>query len=314
MISKVKCGAIKAFNACCKYLFKEGKDVEIVSSQGVRHNPELMASDFITYCMQQPNKSKSVMFHGILSFPIDEKISSLVAHQISTAYLSKLGFKSSAHCVVSHSEKKHFHLHCLSSFTDMYGQKVDDSWIGLRAKKIAQELTKEYNLIPAIKKDYTKTNFKNLRKDDKEKYRLHAIISNVLKISHSIDQFEDLLKLKNIEIQYKLKRGSNEIQGISFKSGEFCFKGSEIDRQFSYQNLIKCVEQNIPYHIINQTLEQKSIIKNNATLNNFLSLFSGVGGSNGSRSFHTNSPKIKHENEEDIKKRKKKDNSNDLNI
>ena len=49
----------------------------------------------------------------------------------------------------------------------------------------------------------------------------------------------------NIETDFKLKRTSNEIEGISFCYGKICFKGSEIDRKFSYANLQKEFQKNI---------------------------------------------------------------------
>ena len=44
---------------------------------------------------------------------------------------------------------------------------------------------------------------------------------------------------KGIGIQFKYKGQPDEIQGISFSKGEYTFKGSEIDRNFSYSKLDK---------------------------------------------------------------------------
>ena len=43
-----------------------------------------------------------------------------------------------------------------------------------------------------------------------------------------------------ITIQFKYKGQTSEIQGISFSKGEYTFKGSEVDRSFSYSKLDKC--------------------------------------------------------------------------
>ena len=43
-----------------------------------------------------------------------------------------------------------------------------------------------------------------------------------------------------ITIQFKYKGQTSEIQGISFSKGEYTFKGSEVDRSFSFSKLDKC--------------------------------------------------------------------------
>ena len=48
---------------------------------------------------------------------------------------------------------------------------------------------------------------------------------------------------ENIETLYKFKGQTNELQGISFKIGEYKYKGSEIDRKFSIKNLERTIQQ-----------------------------------------------------------------------
>jgi hypothetical protein len=55
---------------------------------------------------------------------------------------------------------------------------------------------------------------------------------------------ERLLKL-GIGIQYKYKGQTHEKQGISFKMGNVCFKGSQIDRKYSLAGLQKAFAQQI---------------------------------------------------------------------
>lgn len=48
-----------------------------------------------------------------------------------------------------------------------------------------------------------------------------------------------------IELDYKHKRTSNEIEGVSFRYNNVAFKRSEIDRKFSFGNLRKEFDKNI---------------------------------------------------------------------
>lgn len=58
---------------------------------------------------------------------------------------------------------------------------------------------------------------------------------------------EDLrfgLEKYGIEIGYKYKRTTNEIENVSFRYGYVAFKGSEVDREFSFGNLKKKFQKN----------------------------------------------------------------------
>ena len=45
------------------------------------------------------------------------------------------------------------------------------------------------------------------------------------------------LKAKGIQIKYKMRSGTNEVQGISFEKDGLKMKGSAVDRSFSYGNI-----------------------------------------------------------------------------
>lgn len=64
---------------------------------------------------------------------------------------------------------------------------------------------------------------------------------------------------QNIETLYKYKGQTKELQGISFKIGEYKYKGSEIDRKFSVKNLDK--------EIYRQQLRAESDIRRNLLWN-----------------------------------------------
>jgi len=49
------------------------------------------------------------------------------------------------------------------------------------------------------------------------------------------------LKKLGIDVQYKYRSGTEEKQGISFSLGQQCFKGSKVDRNFSFGNLEKAL-------------------------------------------------------------------------
>ena len=123
------------------------------------------------------------------------------------------------------------------------GETIKDNWIGLRGKKIAQKLTIKYGLKEAISKDLSLTNLEALNEKEANRYIIYQAILETLPQCRSLDDLKEKLAKKNIETLYKYKGQTNELQGISFKIGEYKYKGSEIDRKFSINNLQKILQQ-----------------------------------------------------------------------
>ena len=67
----------------------------------------------------------------------------------------------------------------------------------------------------------------------------YTAVKNEIGKSRNWQQLQRQLAEKGIGIQFKYKGQTDEVQGISFSKGEYTFKGSEIDRNFSYYKLDK---------------------------------------------------------------------------
>lgn len=264
MISKIKTG--NYFEGCCRYVCADKTRAEILCVNGVRaHNHNLMAMDFNAVKNLRPGKSKAV-FHGILSFYPGEQINNTTLTQIAQEYLQELKMTDTQFVVARHKDKAHNHLHIIANLVNLKGESFKENWIGLRAKKIAQKLTKKYNLVPAIKKDMQAINLQKLNKEEQIKYELFEIIHAELERCNHLQELLQNLKQKNIGIQLKEKKRNAEnaqetyisgnqihdgkgktieVQGISFRKNDCAFKGSEIDRKFSIRNLQKYFEQKV---------------------------------------------------------------------
>ena len=88
-----------------------------------------------------------------------------------------------------------------------------------------------------MKKDLALTHLETLNAAEANRYRIYSAITEHLPKCRNMEELQAKLQKHGIEIQYKIKSGTNEKQGISFKIGEYCFKGSKIDRKFSLGNL-----------------------------------------------------------------------------
>jgi Relaxase/Mobilisation nuclease domain len=247
VISKICSG--HSFRGAIQYVCREDKHAQILSVEGVRdHSVKLMIRDFERQHSLRPEK-KQACFHGILSFypgenPDDQKI-----REIAGKYLEGLDIRNTQTAIMKHSDKEHLHVHLIVNMVNNQGQSISDKWIGLRGKKLSQKLTQEYKLTQSLSKDLSRIHYQSLKEPEQYKYKIYAAIKNQLRQSRSIEELKLNLERLGIETLYKFKGQTTEIQGISFKLGEYKFKGSEIDRNFSYLKLEKSIslhqEQNL---------------------------------------------------------------------
>ena len=100
----------------------------------------------------RPTLNKAV-FHGILSFYPGEKIEDQIMLLIAKEYLQKIGITNTQYAITKHTDRNHPHLHIIANLVNNDGKTIKDNWIGLRGKKIAQELTLKHDLKQALSKD-----------------------------------------------------------------------------------------------------------------------------------------------------------------
>jgi len=205
----------ESFYHTCRYICQK-PGAEVLITEGVRgHNYKVMAEDFIRQQQLRPSRTKACL-HSILSFHPSEKPSDEIMAEIAQKYLERLGIVNTQFAVVKHTDRAHPHLHIVANLVDNKGQAISDSWIGLRGKKVAQALTQEYNLVPAIRKDLALTHTEAMSELEVGKYKIYQVISEHLPHCRTLDDLEKRLASQGIEVQYKYKGHTQERQGISF--------------------------------------------------------------------------------------------------
>ena len=234
MISK-HATANSFFHTCRYVCVKPG--AEVLVSEGVRgHDYTLMAEDFLAQQELRPQKEHACM-HAILSFYPGEKPTDELIKEMATQYLKNIGIVETQYVIVKHTDKAHLHLHIVANMVNNKGKTISDSWIGYRGKKEAQRLTQEYKLTPALEKNLKLTNLEALSQTEAQKYKVYRTIAELLPGCKTMADLERKLAEQKITVQYKLNRNTAEREGISFKIGDLCFKGSQVDRKFSYAGL-----------------------------------------------------------------------------
>jgi len=241
MVSKAFSG--HSFYHACRYVVNK-PEAEVLECIGVReHNYQVMADDFILQQQLRPEKEKAC-FHCCLSFYPGEKVSNEQMKLIAKEYLERLKIVDTQVAIIKHSDRRHLHIHVVANMVDNNGKVISDSFLGLSGKKTAQQLTLEHKLVPAVKKDLSLTNYEALRKSEATKYKVYEAIMQALTQCKTMKELENKLQLLGIEMQYKYKGQTPEMQGVSFKMGDYSFKGSQVDRKFSLANLEKTLALN----------------------------------------------------------------------
>ena len=107
-----------------------------------------------------------------------------------------------------------------------------------RNEQVCKKLKTKHGLYFAGGKEQVKQH--RLKEPDKSKYEIYNAVKNEIGKSRNWQQLQERLAEKGITIRFKYKGQTGEIQGVSFSKGEYTFKGSEIDRSFSFSKLDKC--------------------------------------------------------------------------
>lgn len=217
-----------SFNACINYCLDPKKHPEILDQNEVYgKDKNQLARQFNMIAKLKQNLSKPV-WHATISFAHDDKISNALMLNIAKEYLDEIGLSVKQFLIVKHNDTNHKHCHLVINKVGMDGIIANDWKSGYRTKVIMQKLERKYGLVIAKEQ-------KNKRHE-----RIALTIESGLNDKLSINEI--LQRVQNIGYQIihnKTKQGV--IRGISFKDPEkgIVFKSSQINRKYSYANLLK---------------------------------------------------------------------------
>jgi hypothetical protein len=248
----------KSFKGCIEYNLLK-KDATILMADGIRIDSIAHTiNDFNMQRKMNPGLGQAVG-HMILSWSINDstKLNDAVMVGIAKEYLQKMKINDTQFLIVRHQDKEHPHLHIIYNRVDNNGKTISDNFQHLKNVKIAKELTLKHGFY--IAGDKKMVNRQQLKGTDKTKYDLFDTITAITKQVKSIDELKRQLLSKGIEMQFKYKSGTKEVQGVSFSNGDAKFKGSEIDRSLSYGRICKTIEQNVQHEETEQLRHQRFV-------------------------------------------------------
>ena len=206
-----------------------------------------IAQSFIDQTKLSPRVGK-VVGHISLSFSAQDssKLSNEWMAQIAREYMENLGIKDTQFIIGCHFDKEHPHVHIAFNRIDNNGKTISDRNDRFRSEKICKELTAKYGLYFATGKEQVKEY--RLKEPDKTKYEIYQALKAEIVRCKNWKALLAHLKKQDIDVRFKYKGNSQEVQGIIFEKNGYCFNGSKVDRGFSYSKIDFALQQNNREH------------------------------------------------------------------
>ncbi|CUQ40895.1 conjugal transfer relaxase TraI [Parabacteroides distasonis] len=236
MIGKIKKGS--GFKGCVNYVLDK-EQAALLHAEGVLAESK---QDIIrSFCMQtEMNPSlKKPVGHIALSYSVVDapKLTDEKMIQLAQEYMREMKITDTQYIIVRHQDREHPHVHIVFNRIDNNGKTISDSNDMYRNEQVCKKLKEKHGLYFAKGKEHVKQY--RLREPDKTKYEIYTAIKTEIGKSRNWQQLQKQLAEKGIGFQFKYKGQTDDIQGVSFFKGEYTFKGSEIDRNFSFSKLDK---------------------------------------------------------------------------
>ncbi|NDW08455.1 relaxase/mobilization nuclease domain-containing protein [Dysgonomonas sp. 520] len=233
----------KSFKGCANYVMND--TAELLEAEGVFANS---TKDMIrSFAMQRSGRKeiKQPVGHIPMSFSPEDRhrMTNDFMVQLAKEYMQEMGIKNTQYIIVRHHNTDNDHLHIVYNRIDNDLKLISVNQDYKRNIKVCKKLKDKYNLTYGKGKEKVKR--EKLDNPDKAKYYIHDAIKSVLPDCKNPADLRFALLELGIKLDYKHKRNSNEIEGVSFRYNNISFKGSQIDRKFSFGNLKKAFEQNI---------------------------------------------------------------------
>lgn len=183
--------------------------------------------------------------------------------QMAREYMEKMGIKDTQYIIGRHFDKEHPHVHIAFNRIDNNGKTISDCNDRFRSEKICKELTSKYCLYFAEGKENVKEH--RLKEPDKTKYEIYQTLKAEIAQSRNWKDLLAHLKKQDVDVRFKFKSNSQEVQGIIFEKNGYHFNGSKVDRGFSYSKIDFSLQQNNREHE-QQTQGMINLISNVASV------------------------------------------------
>ena len=244
MFNKITKG--KSFAGVLRYVFSKGEKSEFLESKGVMLGSiHTMAACLDVQASMNPKLNGNKVCHISLNFSAEDKdrLTNEMMLQIAHEYMQRMGFRGTQYVIVRHHDREHPHIHIVINRVNNEGKTISDRNDRKRGKEVCLYLTKKYGLHIAAGKDHVKRD--RLRGGDKTKYEIYDAVCAVLPKCKNWAELQKALSQYGVEVEFKYRSGTLNVQGVKFIKNGIAFSGSKVDRSFSYSKLSRMLEANL---------------------------------------------------------------------
>ncbi len=281
MMAKIVKGS--DFKGVVDYILDKNKGTRIVACDGLfMENRDTIAMSFNIQSQMNGKVAKPVG-HIALSFSKEDeqRLTDRAMASIALEYMERAGIRNTQFFIARHFDKEHPHVHIAYNCIDNDGNTISDRNERLRSTRICKELTLKYGLQMSSGKVNVKRD--RLKEPDRTKYELYDILKTEVGRCGNWDVLVANLKWHGVEVHFKHKGQTNEIQGVVFTKNGYRFNGSKVDRRFSYSKIDAALQRNrneecmrlMPKAHENATPSVPSAITHTEVLNGSLGLLGG---------------------------------------
>lgn len=235
MIAKIVKGS--NFKGVVSYILDKEKEAKILVCDGLfAENKETIAGSFEAQARMNPKVTKPVGHIALAFSKKDEhRLTDRAMAEIALEYLKNMGITNTQILIVRHFDKEHPHVHIAFNRIANDGRTISDRNERIRSTRICKELTQKYGLYFANGKEQVKHH--RLKEPDKTKYEIYSILKSEVSKCGNWNMLIVNLKKQGVDVRFKYKGGSDEVQGVVFSKNGYPFSGSKIDRRFSYSKI-----------------------------------------------------------------------------
>ena len=244
MIGKIVTG--KSFGGAVEYVLKKEK-TRLLDSDGVDTESIRAIIDDFNFQRKARREIAKVVGHVSLSFHKDDapKLTDNLMRELAAAYMERMGVADTQYIVARHTDTEHPHLHIIYNRVKYDRTLVADKNERRRNVKVCKQLKRQYGLTFSDGKEHVNT--ERLHGADRVRQELFDAITRILPKCDRIADLSAKLKRQGIGVQF-IHRGNDPkkaVQGVTFTKDGLTFKGSQVDRKFSYAGLSKTIRERV---------------------------------------------------------------------
>ncbi len=244
MIGKIVTG--KSFGGAVEYVLRKEK-ARLLESDGVDTESIRSIIDDFNFQRKARREIAKVVGHISLSFHRDDAptLTDDRMRELAAAYMESMGIADTQYIVARHNDTEHPHLHIIYNRVKYDRTLVADKNERRRNVKVCKQLKRRYGLTFSNGKQDIKT--ERLHGADKVRQEVFDAITRILPKCDRIADLSAKLKRQGIGVQF-VHRGNDPkkaVQGITFTKDGLTFKGSQVDRKFSYAGLSKTIRERV---------------------------------------------------------------------